>query len=101
MLAILGRTAEQVNAKGLLREAHAAEVVQCLAMPTCVLRCESCRVHTPHFIHEEMLPEVQSGKAVPKHCPVCRTTTDWMFVFLERRSGRERRQIADRRTPTP
>lgn len=47
------------------------------------------------------MPEVQNGKPVPKHCSVCRRRTKWLFVFLERRSGRERRQIADRRTPTP
>ena len=40
---------------------------------------------------------LKTGKTAPKHCLRCRTTTDWVFALVDRRSGRERRQGADRR----
>jgi hypothetical protein len=68
-------------------------------MPTSVLSCETCGVHKPFIIYEEELAEVRNGRALSKHCPVCRTTTNWVFAFPERRSGRDRRQTSDRRSP--
>ena len=68
-------------------------------MPTYVMKCEGCGGQRPFLIHEGELPNPQSGQTVQKHCPVCRTTTNWAFAFAERRNDRDRRQGSDRREP--
>jgi len=70
-------------------------------MPTYVLKCESCSGHRPFLIHDGELPDPEGRKPIQKHCPTCRTTTNWTLAFPERRAGRERRQGSDRRTSTP
>jgi hypothetical protein len=69
-------------------------------MPTYVLKCEGCNGHRPFLIHEGELPDPAAGKPIQKHCPVCRTTTNWTFAFPERREGRDRREGSDRRATT-
>ncbi|MBI2819314.1 MAG: hypothetical protein HYX73_04975 [Acidobacteria bacterium] len=66
-------------------------------MPTTLLICESCGNRQSFFLDEAIVSELKSGKTVPKHCLRCRTTTDWVFALVDRRSGRDRRQGGDRR----
>ena len=67
-------------------------------MPTCFLNCEGCGARQASVLDEEVIAQLQNGKTYPKHCLVCRTTTDWAFAFVDRRSGRERRRSgSDRR----
>jgi hypothetical protein len=75
-------------------------------MPTCFLTCEGCGTRQPSVVDADAIVQLQAGKPLPKHCLVCRTTTDWALAFLEMRSGVDRRKsdpnaglgIADRRT---
>jgi hypothetical protein len=64
-----------------------------------VLKCEGCGQRRSLLIHEGELPALDSKKPVERHCPTCRTMTNWVFAFPERRSGRERRSGSDRRRP--
>ena len=66
-------------------------------MPDYVLKCEDCGRHRPFLVHEHELPALDTKKPIEKHCPTCRTMTNWVFAFPERRSGRERRNGSDRR----
>jgi hypothetical protein len=67
-------------------------------MATYVLKCESCNGQKPFLVHDGEIPDPEGNKPLLKHCPVCRTTTNWMLAFPERRGNRERRQGSDRRT---
>lgn len=67
-------------------------------MPTCLLVCESCGNRQTFFLDEMEVEEMRNGKTVPKHCLRCRTTTDWVFALVDRRSGRDRRHGSDRRS---
>ena len=66
-------------------------------MPTTLLICESCGNRQSFFIDEATVTEIKGGKTVPKHCLRCRTTTDWVFALVDRRTGRDRRQGGERR----
>jgi hypothetical protein len=66
-------------------------------MPTTLLICESCGNRQSFFLDEATVAELKDGKTAPKHCLRCRTTTDWVFALVDRRSGRDRRQGDDRR----
>ena len=66
-------------------------------MPTTLLICESCGNRQAFFLDEATVEEIRQGKTVPKHCLRCRTTTDWVFALLDRRTGGARRQGGDRR----
>jgi hypothetical protein len=70
-------------------------------MPTCFLACEGCGTRHPSVVDEQTMAQLQNGKTYPKHCLVCRTTTDWVFAFLDRRAGIDRRRNSDRRSSTP
>ena len=61
---------------------------------------EGMRHRASFYVDTDMLVEAQEGTSVSRHCPVCRKTTNWAFVCLERRSGRDRRQDSNRRTHT-
>jgi len=63
------------------------------------LICEGCHGRKPFLMHEQELADARGGKAVQKHCPACRTVTHWMLAD-DRRTGVDRRQPPDRRTPT-
>jgi hypothetical protein len=75
-------------------------------MPTCFLTCQGCGTRQPSVVEADSVAQLQAGKTLPKHCRVCRTTTDWAFAFLEMRSSIDRRKtdpneglgFADRRT---
>jgi len=62
-----------------------------------VLKCEGCGQHRPFSVHEGELLVLDTKKPVERHCPTCRTMTNWVFAFLKRRSRRERRIGSDRR----
>jgi hypothetical protein len=66
-------------------------------MPSSLLICESCGNRQTFFLDEPSLEEVKNGKTVTHHCLRCRTTTDWSFARVDRRTGRERRLGSDRR----
>lgn len=67
-------------------------------MPTTLLTCESCGNRQSFFLDEATVADLRTNhKTVPKHCLRCRTTTDWVFAMVDRRSGRDRRQGGDRR----
>jgi len=66
-------------------------------MPTTLLICESCGNRQSFFLDEATVVELKGGKTAPKHCLRCRTTTDWVFALVDRRSGRDRRHGGDRR----
>ena len=54
----------------------------------------------PTFLNDALVAQLQNGKTYPKHCLQCRTTTDWVFTFLDRRGGADRRKT-DRRNRGP
>ncbi len=62
-----------------------------------VLKCEGCGQHRPFLVHEGELSALDTKKPIERHCPTCRTMTNWVFAFPERRSGRKRRSGSDRR----
>jgi DNA-directed RNA polymerase subunit M/transcription elongation factor TFIIS len=64
-------------------------------MPTTLLTCESCGNRQTFFLDDASVKEMQGGKTTPRHCLRCRTTTDWVFTLMDRRSGRDRRQGGD------
>ena len=66
-------------------------------MPTSLLICEGCGGRQTFFLDEASVEEMRNGKTVQKHCLRCRTTTDWVFALVDRRTGRDRRQGGDRR----
>lgn len=66
-------------------------------MPTYVFKCESCGGHRPFLVHEGELANLAEKNPLQKHCPNCRTMTNWVLAFQERRSGHDRRTGLDRR----
>ena len=74
-------------------------------MPTCFLMCEGCGTRQAFFFDDAEITKLQTSKTFPKHCLVCRTTTEWAFAFLDRRNGDrrsgDRRQNSDRRKFDP
>jgi hypothetical protein len=69
-------------------------------MPTCFLTCEGCGARHASVVDEDTMVQLKNGKPYPKHCLVCRTTTDWVFAFLDRRSAQDRRQTDPDRKKT-
>lgn len=67
-------------------------------MPSYVLRCEGCGGHKPFLVHEGETPELERNNPLQRHCPTCRTMTNWTLAFPERRAGRDRRSGPERRT---
>ncbi len=70
-------------------------------MPIFVMACEACGTRKPFNISDEELAAVQEGKPLAKYCPACHAASHWIYVFPERRGGRDRRQAPDRRTMVP
>ena len=70
-------------------------------MPTLVFKCESCGDQKPHLVHESEMRELQEKNLIQKHCLTCRTLTNWVIAFPERRSGQDRRSRRERRTGIP
>jgi hypothetical protein len=66
-------------------------------MPSCFLTCEGCGNRQSAHLDEAELAQLLSRKTLLKHCLVCRTTTEWDFAFIDRRSGHERRHNVERR----
>ena len=71
-------------------------------METYIFKCEGCGgkalasydSQKPYPIHEAEMAEIDEQKPIYKHCPTCRTMTNWMLAFPDRRSGSERREKA-------
>ncbi len=64
-------------------------------METYIFKCEGCGRQKPIPIHEAEMAEIDERKPIQKHCPTCRTMTNWMLAFPDRRSGTERREKAE------
>ncbi len=64
-------------------------------MQTYILKCEGCGGQKPYPIHEAEMAEIDERKPIQKHCPTCRTMTNWMRAFPDRRSGGDRRKEAE------
>jgi len=67
-------------------------------MPTYVFKCEGCSVQKPFLVHETLPPEGKVRDPIRKHCPTCRSMTNWMLTSYERRDGTDRRSGLDRRS---
>ncbi len=63
-------------------------------MPTYIFKCEGCGGQKPIPVQEAEMAEIAERKPIQKHCPTCRTMTNWMLAFPDRRSGGERREKA-------
>ncbi len=63
-------------------------------MPTYIFKCEGCGGHKAFPIHEAEMAEIDERRPIQKHCLTCRTMTNWMLTFPDRRSGTERREKA-------
>ncbi len=61
-------------------------------METYIFKCESCGGQKPIPIQEAEMAEIDERRPIQKHCPTCRTMTNWMLAFPDRRSGSERRR---------
>lgn len=70
-------------------------------MPAYVLTCPSCGRLRSFFLHDLNVSELEREKYLKKPCPICKTQTNWMFTFQERRSGRDRRSGLERRGAEP
>jgi hypothetical protein len=66
-------------------------------MPSCLLVCESCDNRQTFFLNEADVAELRDGNTISKHCMRCHTMTSWTFLFVDRRTGRDRRAGEDRR----
>ena len=66
-------------------------------MPSCLLVCETCNNHQPFFLNEAQIEELRNGQTTSKHCMRCHTMTQWTFLLVDRRAGRDRRAGIDRR----
>jgi hypothetical protein len=66
-------------------------------MPTCLLVCESCDNRQSFFLNEGEVEGLREGNTSSKHCMRCHTMTSWTFLFVDRRTGRDRRGGTDRR----
>ncbi len=53
-------------------------------------------ISTPrlHLGHLKLL-HIDERKPIQKQCPTCRTMTNWMLAFPDRRSGGDRRKEAE------
>jgi hypothetical protein len=60
-------------------------------MQTYIFKCEGCGGQKPYPIHEAEMAEIDERKPIYKHCPTCRTMTNWMLTSPDRRSGDDRR----------
>ena len=67
-------------------------------MTSSVLSCEACGARHPFVLSEPDVHKLQGGGTLTRHCPACRTITNWKFAFDERRAGAERRS-GERRSP--
>jgi len=63
-------------------------------MPTYIFKCEGCGGQKSIPVQEAEMVEIDERKPIYKHCPTCRTMTNWMLAFPDRRSGSERREKA-------
>ena len=61
-------------------------------MPTYILKCEGCGGQKPFSIYEAEMAEIDERKPIQKNCPTCRTMTNWVLAFPDRRSGGDRRK---------
>lgn len=59
-------------------------------MLTYVFKCEGCGGNRPFPVPEAEASGV-GNQPIRKHCPTCRTMTNWMVAFSERRLGQDRR----------
>jgi len=66
-------------------------------MPTCLLVCESCDNRQTFFLNEAELDGLREGNTTSKHCMRCHTMTSWVFLIVDRRTGRDRRSGTERR----
>ena len=67
-------------------------------MPSSLLVCESCNNRQSFFLNEADVGELRNGQTTSKHCMRCHTMTNWTFLFVDRRTGRDRRSDTDRRS---
>jgi hypothetical protein len=61
-------------------------------METYIFKCECCGGQKPIPIQEAEMAEIDERRPIQKHCPTCRTMTNWVLAFQDRRSGSERRR---------
>ncbi len=61
-------------------------------MQTYIFKCEGCGGQKPIPIQEAEMAEIDERRPIQKYCPTCRTMTNWMLAFPDRRSGSERRR---------
>ena len=61
-------------------------------MQTYIFKCEGCGGQKPIPIQEAEMAEIDERRPIQKHCPTCRTMTNWMLAVPDRRSGSERRR---------
>ena len=66
-------------------------------MPSCLLVCETCDSRQTFFLNEADVGELRDGSTTSKHCMRCHTMTNWTFLHVDRRTGRDRRGGGERR----
>ena len=67
-------------------------------MPSCLLVCETCNSRQAFFLNQAEIEELRNGQTRTKHCMHCHSMTQWTFLIVDRRTGRDRRAGSDRRT---
>ena len=50
-------------------------------MLTYIMTCETCGSRRPFPVSIEEQSSAQTGNALPRHCPACRTMTNWTIGF--------------------
>ncbi len=63
-------------------------------MPTYIFKCEGCGGHKSFSFYEGKMTEPDRKTPILRYCLPCRTITNWMFAFPDRRAGGERREKA-------
>jgi len=66
-------------------------------MPSCLLVCESCDNRQAFFLNEADIGKLHEGNTTSKHCMRCHAMTNWTFLHVDPRTGRDRRSGTDRR----
>ena len=64
-------------------------------METYIFKCEGCGGQKPIPIQEAEMAEIDERRPIQKHCPTCRTMTNWMLTSPDRRSGGDRRRAVE------
>ena len=77
---------------GLIRVDAVDTLTRDKGMPRFLFKCERCGRYRSFLTHE-------AETLAQKTCPTCHTTTSWAMKGPDRRSGRDRRAGAKRRTP--